>query len=68
MNKKKKQKARIKSSFIVKSKGITFKFFFNRPNTKLNQHLLKPIKPKTFATNIKKKQEKTEISKNPLKI
>jgi hypothetical protein len=47
---------------------MTFKFFLYKPNTELNQHLLKPINPKTFATNIKKKHEKTEISINPLKI
>jgi len=68
INKKKKQKDNTKISFIVRSKGITLIFFFDKPKTELNQHLLKPIKPKTLATNIKKKHEKAEISKNPLKI
>lgn len=68
MNKKKKQKPSINNSLIVKSKGTTAKFFFNKPKTELNQHLLNPINPKTLATNIKKKQENTDISKKPLNI
>jgi len=68
INKKKKQKVNIKISFIVKSKGITFLYFFDKPKTELNQHLLKPIKPKTLAMNIRKKQENIEISKNPLNM
>jgi hypothetical protein len=68
INKKRKQKANIKISFIVKSKGIVWICFLDIPNVALNQHLLKPIKPKTFATNIKKKQENADTSIKPLNI
>jgi hypothetical protein len=38
------------------------------PNTILNQHLEKPIKPITLAINKTKKQTKGEDSKKPEKI
>lgn len=67
-NKNRRVEKIIKSSFNVKSK-ITFDFPFKyTPNKALNQHLLNPIKPNTFATNIKIKHNDIEISIKPLKI
>jgi hypothetical protein len=37
-----------------------------KPNKTFNQFLLKPIKPKQFTLNKKKKQKKIEYSKKPL--
>lgn len=42
----------IKKSFQVKSTGNLSWFFKFKPKTTLNQHLLKPIKPKKFAAYI----------------
>jgi hypothetical protein len=42
--------------------------FFGNPNNKLNQILLKPIKPNVLAININKKQTIGDISKKLLKI
>ena len=45
---------------------VYIEFFLYKPKTALNQHLLKPIKPTTFAKNINNKQENGDISRKLL--
>lgn len=52
-------------SFIFKSSTFTLNFLMHIPNTELNQHLEKPIKPKTFATKNINVVKTGLISKKP---
>ena len=56
------------NSLYVKSNGLILECFLCIPKTELNQHLLNPTNPTTFAKNINKKQPNVDISIKPLKI
>lgn len=58
----------IKISFKVRSICGLLQFFKFKPNITLNQHLLKPIKPKKLEPKSKIKLESGEFSTNPVYI
>jgi len=53
------------TSLILRSYGICFIFLVAKPNTESNQHLEKPISPKTLAIKKIKKHITKETSNNP---